>query len=68
MIQTAQWKGKTFALECECKERGGHKWRDRLAKFGFDSMECPIGFCDTCEKSPWIILPIRGNNEDSKRD
>jgi hypothetical protein len=60
VIKTVEYKGKIFAVECACEERGGHEFSDRVSEFGFSGIECAVQDtqCPNCDLFPWIILPI----------
>jgi hypothetical protein len=60
MIQTIEHEGKIFAVECACKERGGHNFADRMFAVGFDGLACAVQDtqCQECNLYPWIILPV----------
>lgn len=57
--QTIKYKGKIYALECVCKERGGHSFFDRsnevIMKFTkkTEKLRCPV-----CDYYPWIVLKL----------
>jgi len=60
---TVKQDGKIFAIECECVDRGGHRYLERIQALGsLDSIDFvdsnnTSSFCEICQKFTWIVLP-----------
>ena len=65
--QTIKLDGKIYALECTCRERGGHNYWERMCRTEttFPTEKTPgklyydpnlMPFCPKCYYFPWIIV------------